>query len=226
MQTATQTVREVRITTAEGTLFGDLIAPARAAALVFFVNGRGRGRHCVDDRTLAGPLHAGRVATLMLDLLTTDEQQARPHSGQRGVDIPLLTRRVMEVAEWVRLQPELSPLPLGLCGVAAGSAPALIAAARLGAQVQALVSVGGSPDQAGPTVLSTIRAPTLLLAGSRDAERVALNEAAYRQLRGERSLAVIPGGGPLLEEPGVLEHAGAMAADWFVSHLLALEPAD
>ncbi len=223
MQTETHPVREVRIPMAEGTLFGDLIGPARSSALVFFVNGRGRGRHCVEDRTLAGQLHAARVTTLLLDLLTVDEQHQHPQGGPHGLDVALLTRRVMDIAEWVRQQPELAALPLGLCGVASGSAPALIAAARLSAQVQALVCVGGSPDQAGPTVLASIKAPTLLLAGSRDTERVAVNEAAYRQLRGERSLAVIPGGGSLLEEPGVLEHAGQMAADWFVSHLLTLE---
>ncbi|MES2482087.1 MAG: acyl-CoA thioester hydrolase/BAAT C-terminal domain-containing protein, partial [Pseudomonadota bacterium] len=184
MQTATHPVREVRIPLAEGTLFGDLIEPAGSSALVLFVNGRGHGRHCVEDRRLASPVHGSRVSTLLLDLLTVDEQQQHPQGGQHGMDVALLTRRVMDIAEWLRQQPELASLPLGLCGVSAGTAPALIAAARLGAQVQALVCVAGSPDQAGPTVLASIKAPTLLLAGSRDAERVAVNEAAYRQLRG------------------------------------------
>ncbi len=223
MQLPLRPMRELRIPVPEGTLQGELVAPARAQALVLFVNGRGKGRHCLDDRTVASRLHDRGISALLLDLLTADEQQSPAATGKHPVDTSLLTRRVMEVVGWVQAEASLAPLPLGLCGVAAGSAPALIVAARLGGQVQAVVSVGGRPDQAGPAVLTAVKAPTLLLAGSRDSQQVALNDAAYQHLRGERSLAVIPGGGPLLEEPGVLEHAGEMAADWFDAHLLHAE---
>lgn len=216
--------REIRISLEEGQLQGDLALPEAFEALVFFVNGRGRGRHCLDDRLLAGQLQRRGVATLLMDLLTTEEQQDPRHSGKHGpVDVPLLTERALLVTEWLSHQPELSDLPLGLCGVAAGGAVALIAAARLGKSVQAVVSVGGSPEEAGPAALSAVKAPTLLLVGSFAAERLSQHDAAYQHLRGERSLAVVPGGGPLLEERGVLEHAGEMAADWFTAHLISTE---
>jgi len=223
MPVSLRPLRELRIQVPEGNLQGDLVAPPGVQAVVLFVNGGGRGRHCLDDRCVASRLHERGIGAVLLDLLTTAEQQEPVHAGKHGADASLITRRVMDIAAWIQADPQLKSLPLGLCGVASGSAPALIAAARLGGQVQALVSVGGRPDQAGPAVLAAIKAPTLLLAGSRDAERVALNDAAYQHLQCERSLAVIPGGGPLLDEPGVLDHAGEMATDWFVTHLLHAE---
>lgn len=212
--------REVRIPVAAGTLQGDLFLPDGFAGLVLFINGRGQGRHCLDDRTVARQLHRAGIASLAVDLLTSDEQQAHTLSGKPATDTPLLTERAQHVVDWIGQEPSLQRAALGLCGVAAGSAVALIAAARLGGVVQAVVSVGGRPDLAGPAALAAVKAPTLLLVGSRAKETLALTDAAYQHLRGERSQAVIPGGGPLLEEPGVLEHAGAMAADWFEFHLL------
>jgi putative phosphoribosyl transferase len=220
MQVSLRPLRELRIPVPEGTLQGDLLAPPGALALVLFVNGRGRGRHALDDRCVAARLSSRGIAALLVDLLTPAEQNDPVHAGKQPADPSLLTRRITEVVGWIQAETSLQALPLGLCGVAAGSAPALIAAAKLGGQVEAMVSVGGRPDQAGPAALAAIKAPTLLLAGSRDPERVALNDAAYQHLRGERSLSIIPGGGPLLEEPGVLDHAGEMAADWFVAHLV------
>lgn len=221
MQQAVPT-REVRIPIDAGTLQGDLFLPEGFSALVLFVNGRGQGRHCLDDRTVARQLHRAGIASLAVDLLTPGEQQAHALSGKPGIDTPLLTGRVLDVVEWIGHEPSLRRAALGLCGVAAGCAVALIAAARLGRVVQAVASVGGRPDLAGPAVLAAVKAPTLLLAGSSDAENLALSDAAYQHLRGERSLAVVPGGGPLLEEHGVLEHAGEMAADWFEFHLAAV----
>lgn len=221
MESSAIPTREVRIPVEAGVLQGDLFLPSGFNALVLFVNGRGLGRHSVDDRTVARQLHRAGIASLAMDLLTAHEQQAQVRSGKHGVDTPLLTQRVLDVFEWIGQEPGLKRAALGLCGVAAGSVVCMIAAARLGKLVQAMVSIGGRPDQAGPAVISTVKAPTLLLVGSRDAVNLAGNDAAYQHLRGERSLAVVPGGGPLLEESGVLEHAGEMAADWFEFHLAA-----
>ncbi|MBL0418838.1 dienelactone hydrolase family protein [Ramlibacter sp. AW1] len=220
--TSVQT-REVRIPIESGVLQGDLFLPSGFGAVVAFVNGRGQGRHCLDDRTVARQLHRAGMASLAIDLLTPEEQQAQARSGKHGVDTPLLTQRVLDVVNWIGQEPRLKASALGLCGVSAGGVVCMIAAARLGRLVQALVSVGGRPDLAGPAVLSTVKAPTLLLVGSRDSVNLARHDAAYQHLRGERSLAVVPGGGPLLEEPGVLQHAGEMAADWFEFHLAAAE---
>ena len=224
MQQAVPT-REVRIPIDAGTLQGDLFEPGGFTALVLFVNGRGQGRHCLDDRTVARQLHRAGIASLAVDLLTPPEQQAHALSGKPGIDTPLLTARALEVVEWIGREASLRQAALRLCGVAAGSAVALITAARLGRVVQAAACVGGRPELAGPAVLAAVKAPTLLLVGSRDADNLARSDAAYQHLRGERSLAVVPGGGPLLEEHGVLEHAGQMAADWFEFHLAAVEEA-
>jgi putative phosphoribosyl transferase len=219
--TDTFPLREVRIQTEAGTMHGDLAVPPDFGGVVLFVDGRGRGRHSVDDRLIVSALQKAGIATLLVDLLTDQEQQAQRPSGKHGVDVALLTERTLAVVNWMAEDAQLRGALVGLCGVSAGSPAALIAAARLGKLVHAVVSVGGRPDQAGATALVAIKAPTLMLVGSRDANTSALNEAAYQHLRGERSLAVIPGGGALLEEPGVLAHAALMAADWFKAHLEA-----
>ncbi|MEJ7930003.1 dienelactone hydrolase family protein [Ramlibacter sp. AN1015] len=215
--------REVRIPIDAGTLQGDLFLPDGSHALVVFVNGRGTGRHSVDDRTVATQLHRAGIASLAVDLLTAHEQQSTARASRHAGDPALLTHRLLEVVQWVGGDASLKRAALGLCGVADGGVAAMIAAARLGGVVQAVVSVGGRPDAAGPAVLTAIKAPTLLLVGSRDTENLARNDSAYQHLRGERSLAVVPGGGPLLEEHGVLAHAGEMAAAWFEFHLSAVE---
>ncbi|MFD0667438.1 dienelactone hydrolase family protein [Ramlibacter sp. MAHUQ-53] len=217
--------REVRIPLAEGTLLGDLCLPPGAHAAVVFVDGHGLGRHAPEDRAVARHLAGHGIGSLMLDLLTCSEQQAPPHPGHHGPDLPRLTHRILEAITWLAADPALQGTTLALCGLGAGSAAALIAAGRLGTQVGAVVALGGRADQAGPSALASIRAPTLLLAGSRDAEAVASHDAAYQHLRCERSLAVVPGGGALLDQPGVLAHAAEMAADWFAAHLPALAEA-
>ncbi|HSW18200.1 MAG TPA: alpha/beta hydrolase [Ramlibacter sp.] len=217
--TDTLSLREVRIPTEAGAMHGDLAAPADFNGVVLFVNGRGCGRHGVEDRLVASQLQRSGVATLLLDLLTIPEQQAHRLSGVHGVDVALLTERTLEVVNWISDDAQLRGASLGLCGVSAGSPAALIVAARLGKLVHAVVSVGGRPDQAGAAALAAVKAPTLMLVGSLDSNSSGLNEGAYQHLRGERSVAVVPGGGALLEEPGVLAHAALMAADWFTSHL-------
>lgn len=219
-------VREIRIPQAGGLLLGELIVPSGAGDLppvVLFINGRGCGRHGTEDRGVARGVRAHGVATLLIDLLTPEEQQEKPHPGLHGVDLPLLTQRVMEVTQWLAHERQLQDASLGLCGLCGGAAAALIAAGRLGARIRSVVCIGGRADQAGPTALASVRAPTLLMAGSRDPEALAHNDAAYQHLRCERSEAVVPGAGPGLDEPGVLAHAAEMAADWYDAHFVVME---
>lgn len=221
-------VREIRIPQAGSLLLGDLILPAQAAGsppLVLFINGRGCGRHGIPDRGLARAVREHGVATLLIDLLTPEEQQEKPHPGLHGVDLPLLTQRVLDVTGWMAQDPQLGAASLGLCGLCGGAAAALIAAGRLGTGVRSLVCIGGRADQAGPTALASVRAPTLLLAGSHDPEALAHNDAAYQHMRCERSVAVIPGAGPSLDDSGTLAHAAEMAADWYDAHFAAMAEA-
>jgi len=219
-------VREIRIPQAGSLLLGDLTLPAGAGdspPVVLFINGRGCGRHGIADRGVARAVRGRGVATLLVDLLTPEEQQEKPHPGLHGVDLPRLTHRVLEVADWIAHDPPLRDASLGLCGLCFGAASSLIAAGRLGPRVRSVVCIGGRADQAGPAALASVRAPTLLMAGSLDPEALAHNDAAYQHLRCELSEAVVPGAGAALDEPGVLTHAAEMAADWYVAHFLALE---
>lgn len=215
--------QEVRIPAGDGVLLGDLTLPASAQAVVTFVDGQGLGRHGVQDRTVARVLAAQGLGTLLVDLLTAREQEQPPRAGLHGPDLPRLTERVFTVAHWLDEHEATQSLALGLCGLGSGSAAALIAAARLGARARALVCMGGRPDEVGPSVLASVKAYTLLLAGSADLATLSACDAAYQHLRGERSLAVVPGGGPRLEHPAALQHAAEMAAAWYVAHTVPAE---
>lgn len=217
------TDREVRIPLPVGPLLGDLTLPEGASALVLFVNGRGCGRHGLEDRALARAVQAVGLGTLLMDLLTPAQQQERPHPGLHGVDLPLLTQRVLDVTAWLSHEPDLREMGLGLCGICGGAAAALLAGARLGGGLNALVTLGGRADLASLAALASIRAGTLLLAGTEDAQALKSNDAAYQHLRCERSEAVIPGAGAALDDPAVLAHAAEMTANWLGTHLAALE---
>ena len=193
---------------------GSLDVPLQPRALILFAHGSGSSRHSPRNRQVAQVLHGCDLATLRFDLLTEDEADARSNV----FDIPLLAGRLLQALEWQRGQPSLSALPCGLFGASTGAAAALAAAAEEATAVYAVVSRGGRPDLAG-AALPRVVAPTLLVVGGNDPEVLRLNRAALSALRCECELAVVPGATPLFEEPGTLEAAARLAADWFVAHL-------
>lgn len=193
---------------------GSLDVPLQPRALILFAHGSGSSRHSPRNRQVAQVLHGCDLATLRFDLLTEDEADARSNA----FDIPLLAGRLLQALEWQRGQPSLSALPCGLFGASTGAAAALAAAAEEATAVYAVVSRGGRPDLAG-AALPRVVAPTLLVVGGNDPEVLRLNRAALSALRCECELAVIPGATHLFEEPGTLEAAARLAADWFVAHL-------
>lgn len=214
-QSPSPATREVRIASGDAWLTGDLHVPADAAGMVLFAPGNGSGRHSAGNRLVAGHLQRAGVATLLFDLPAPKEEH----------DIALLTRRIQDASAWVAEQPSLRQMPLGYFGAGTGSAAALIAAARLGGQVAAVVSRGGRLDLAGPAVLAAIKASSLLIVGGEDTSVLDLNERAYQHLRCERSLAVVPRAGHLFEEAGALDQVAEMAASWFHTHMAAVETA-
>jgi putative phosphoribosyl transferase len=213
--------REVRIAAGQARLQGDLTLPPDFEGLVLFAHGSGSGRHSARNRMVAERLQQSGMATLLFDLLTAEEAAAA-HPGHHGADLSLLTQRMQDATAWAASQDELRLAPLGYFGASAGSAAALIAAARLGREIAAVVSRGGRLDLAGPAVLAAVKAPTLLIVGGDDTGVVAMNEQAYRHLRCERSMAVVPGATHLFEESGALEQVAQMAGSWFASHFAAL----
>ncbi|TFZ07492.1 alpha/beta hydrolase [Ramlibacter henchirensis] len=211
--------REVRIPTGEDHLLGDLVRPAGSNALVLFAHGSGSGRHSARNRRVAARLHDSGLGTLLFDLLTATEQETDLHTRQHRFDIALLTRRLQEATDWALHELQAPPPVIGYFGASTGSAAALVAAARLGDRIGAVVSRGGRPDLAGPAALEAVTAPTLLIVGEADHEVLALNQASMDRMRCHRSLALVPHATHLFEEPGTLDVAADHAAAWFSRHL-------
>lgn len=195
-------------------LFGDLWIPARASSLVVFAHGSGSSRLSPRNVAVAGALNQQGIATLLFDLLTHDEELDRANV----FDIPLLAERLVHVVGWLDRQPNLTDFRLGLFGASTGAAAALVAAARLGARVGAVVSRGGRPDLAD-TALDEVTAPTLLIVGGHDTGVIELNERAYARLRCRKSFEIIPGATHLFPEPGAMEAVISFAAAWFKTYL-------
>ena len=195
------------------------IAPGIARGLIVFAHGSGSGRLSPRNNYVARALTAVGFGTLLLDLLTPDEE------GQRAAvfDIPLLASRLALAMDWVHEQPETRDLPIGLFGASTGAGAALLAAAR-DRRVAAVVSRGGRPDLAGD-VLPQVRAPTLLIVGALDGPVIDLNRRAGAQLETENELIVVPGAGHLFEEPGTLDEVVRQAVRWFSNHLVPGNPA-
>jgi putative phosphoribosyl transferase len=215
--------REVRIPSGDARLYGDLCLPPKFAGIVLFAHGSGSGRHSARNRQVAHRLQQDGIATLLFDLLTAQEEQVDLHTREHRFDIPLLTRRMQDATAWACFQPELQNALIGYFGASTGSAAALIAAARLGERIAAVVSRGGRPDLAGAAALAAVRAPTLLIVGGADYGVIELNEEAHERLQCEKQLAIVPGATHLFEERGALEQVAQMAASWFSAHMAHAE---
>jgi putative phosphoribosyl transferase len=207
----------VHIPAGTATVEGMLEIPEHAVGLVLFAHGSGSSRHSPRNNYVARVLRDAGVGTLLMDLLTPDED--RDYS--RRFDIGLLTRRLLDAADWAAAQDATKHLPLGFFGASTGAAAALEAAAKLGMATRAVVSRGGRPDLASGQALARVTAPTLLLVGGYDGGVIDLNQLAYDQLRCKKEMVIVPGATHLFEEPGTLEAVACRAAGWFAEHLPA-----
>ena len=205
---------DVRLLVGAVELAGDLAVPAGATGVVLFAHGTGSGRHSPRNRFVASALQHAGLATLLLDLLTGEEEAADRDRAELRFDIGLLARRLEGAMDWLDDDPRTAALPLGLFGASTGAAAALVAAADRPERVAAVVSRGGRPDLAGPS-LGLVRAPTLLLVGGDDRIVLELNRSAAGELGAEHRIEVVPGASHLFEEPGTLEQVAARAAEWF-----------
>jgi dienelactone hydrolase len=210
---------EVRLPTGDAWLYGDLALPESFAGLVLFAHGSGSGRHSARNRLVAQRLQQRGIATLLFDQLTVQEEQVDLQTREHRFDIPLLTRRMQDATVWAASQPQLQHARIGYFGASTGSAAALIAAARLGNRIGAVVSRGGRPDLAGPVALAAVTAPTLLIVGGADTAVIGLNQSALATMQCEKRLAIVRGATHLFEEHGALEQVSALAGDWFAAHL-------
>jgi len=206
---------EARIPVGGGVeLVGDLALPDAAGGLVVFAHGSGSSRHSPRNRQVARALNERRLGTLLLDLLTVDEE---PHRAN-VFDIGLLADRLVAATRWAQRQPATGDLAVGYFGASTGAGAALWAAAELGTEIGAVVSRGGRPDLAGAR-LAEVRAPVLLIVGGHDEIVIELNREARHRLTGPSQLAIVPGATHLFEEPGALAQVSQLAGAWFDRHL-------
>ena len=210
--------RSLSLPLSDAQLAADLQLPAGAAGVVVFVHGSGSSRFSPRNLQVADYFNGRGLATLLFDLLTEQEHRVDQVTREFRFDIPRLSRRLVEVIDWLGSDAELQPLRIGLFGASTGAAAALVAAARSTCPTGAVVSRGGRPDLAGDW-LAQVTAPTLLLVGSRDHVVLELNRAAMARIPGEKRLDIIPGATHLFEERGTLEAVSAHAADWFGRYL-------
>lgn len=199
-------------------LEGVLSTPTSAAGVVLFAHGSGSSRRSPRNRYVADILNESGLATLLIDLLTEDEQQVDMQTAQLRFDIPFLARRLVAITGWLRDRPEVAGLGIGHFGASTGAAAALVAAAELPDRVHAVVSRGGRPDLAGPG-LRLVQASTLLIVGGADPVVLELNQRAMALMNCEKDLVIVPGAGHLFEEPGALQNVASLARDWFLNHL-------
>jgi putative phosphoribosyl transferase len=200
------------------TLEGTLSVPTGARGVVLFAHGSGSSRHSPRNRYVADLLNEGGLATLLIDLLTANEQEVDMQTAQLRFDIPFLAKRLVVITEWLHRHPEVSGLEIGHFGASTGAGAALVAAAEIPRLVRAVVSRGGRPDLAG-SALERVEAPTLLIVGAADPVVLDLNRKAMRQMKCPMHLEVILGAGHLFEEAGALQKVARLAGDWFLGRL-------
>jgi putative phosphoribosyl transferase len=212
--------QEIAIRSGRVRLEGHLGIPLSPLGMVVFAHGSGSGRFSPRNNFVARSLQQGRVATLLIDLLTPDEAEDR----RKVFDIDLLADRVLLAKAWLEQDDRTKGLGIGYFGASTGAGAALQAAARNPSSIQAVVSRGGRPDLA-ETYLPSVAAPTMLIVGGNDEPVIEMNRAAYRRLACPKRLVIVPGATHLFEEPGTLEQVAEHALIWFQQHLHVLKHA-
>jgi pimeloyl-ACP methyl ester carboxylesterase len=201
-------------------LAADVSVPSNAEGIVLFAHGSGSSRHSPRNRRVAGFLNHGSVATILIDLLTEDEEVLDRQTAELRFNIELLTARLIAITDWIGRRRDLGRLSLGYFGASTGAAAALGAAADRPDRVRSVVSRGGRPDLAGSS-LRRVLAPCLFIVGGADPVVIGLNSQAIAQLphATERRLEIVPDATHLFEEPGALDRVCSLALDWFQAHL-------
>ena len=208
----------VRVPVGSVVLEGNLTVPSSARGIVLFAHGSGSSRFSSRNRYVAKEFNAQKIATLLFDLLTNEEDQEDLVTAEYRFNINLLAERLIGATEWLKRDPQTKNLVFGYFGASTGAAAALIAAAKLPNDIAAVVSRGGRPDLAAD-YLPRVAAPTLLLVGGLDTEVIELNRQAMAQMMATKKLVIIPGATHLFEELGKLEEVAKLSTDWFLRYL-------
>ena len=209
----------VTIPIGQYTLNADITVPPRELqGVVLFAHGSGSSRLSPRNRKVAEGLVRRGMATVLLDLLTEQEDQEDQITREYRFDIPMLAERLAAATDWVSGQSRLRDHPIGYFGASTGAAAALIAAAEKADRVSAVVSRGGRPDLAGEA-LPRVQAPTRLIVGGDDTAVIEMNRDAAGEMHCPVHVDIVPGASHLFEEPGALERVMELAGDWFEQHL-------
>ena len=208
----------VDVPAGQAVLEGSLALPRDPDGIVLFAHGSGSSRHSPRNRYVAAVLQASGLATLLLDLLTPDEEAIDLRTQHLRFDIGLLAQRLVSATDWLARDHGTRHLPIGYFGASTGGGAALVAAAQRPDLVRAVVSRGGRPDLAGDA-LPHVRAPRLLIVGGNDLPVIEMNEDAMARMNAEVRLEIVAGATHLFEEPGALEEVARLARDWFIQHL-------
>ncbi|NLG49019.1 MAG: alpha/beta hydrolase [Chloroflexi bacterium] len=210
--------RQVQVNTGQVMLEGNLNIPPKATGVVLFAHGSGSSRFSPRNQFVADVLSKGGLATLLIDLLTSEEEEIDQWTRELRFDINLLASRLVGATDWLLQYEDTKDLNIGYFGSSTGAAAALIAATQKADHINAIVSRGGRPDLAGPA-LSKVQAPTLLIVGGSDFPVIELNQQAMEQMRTKTRLEIVPGATHLFEEPGALEEVARLAREWFQHYL-------
>lgn len=214
---------EVDIRIGKVHLKGILNIPKDAWGAVLFAHGSGSGRLSPRNRFVAEKLYQAKLATLLFDLLTAQEEKVDAFTAEHRFNIPMLAKRLAGATDWFGEKTAHS-VPIGYFGASTGAAAALIAATERPETVRAVVSRGGRPDLAGEEVLRHVQAPTLFIVGGNDLEVLELNRNALALVPASRKqLTIVPHAGHLFEEAGTLEEVTDYAASWFSRYLISQE---
>lgn len=216
--TSTKNQHLVSVAAGEVNLEGNLVIPDGATGIVVFAHGSGSSRHSPRNRYVAGVLQQAGLGTLLIDLLTHEEEKIDLITGHLRFDIELLASRLVDTTDWLTQHPETHHLQIGYFGASTGGGAALVAAAKRPVSVKAVVCRGGRPDLAG-SALPDVQAPTLLIVGGYDRPVIEMNQDALEQLRIQKQLEIIPRASHLFEEPGTLAAVAQLASDWFTRYL-------
>jgi putative phosphoribosyl transferase len=210
--------KAVQIPSGEVIINGNLDVPERSIGIVLFAHGSGSSRFSPRNTYVADLMNKKGIASLLIDLLTAEEEAVDEYTGQYRFDVNMLAERLVNSTKWLKQNPATNKLATGYFGASTGAAAALIAAAELPDEVKAVVSRGGRPDLAGE-YLAKVKTPTLLIVGGDDTEVLEMNKQALKLIRVEKRLEVVPGATHLFEEPGTLQDAAVLAINWFEKHL-------
>jgi putative phosphoribosyl transferase len=209
---------EVQVSIGSVKLEGNIFIPKNAHGIVLFAHGSGSSRHSPRNKYVAEVLNKSGLATLLIDLLTQEEEKIDDQTAHLRFDIDFLSQRLIGATDWLLKNNETKSLNMGYFGASTGAAAALVAASHNPSVVKAVVSRGGRPDLAGP-VLYKVKSPTLLIVGGNDYPVIDMNQEAFDKLNTEKKMVIVPGATHLFEERGTLEVVARLAADWFSTHL-------